>query len=549
MDVIGDLKNFGIDEEDVLNIYPFGSRVYGSNNEKSDYDFWVIVKDSFKTPENGYLEVSKENVDLNIYKYSTFIQKVSENELQALICAFLPEEKVILQKVKIIPNIKYIKLKKNVFKEASRHLHSLTPRLYKENNIYQAKKMECQSLRDLLFGIQIVKYGKIIDYSEANCYFGKDIDKLYEKFTKEFTELIEPDIQMNHSLETISFIKQFGMNELNLYYDIFISKKHFDYDLFILNSSETSPNSKNLVHECSGLVVNGKDLISFPLMNIYFDSDYYANRIDWKSSYFSSWIEGFKLIIFYYKDRWILHSKYEFLGYFIDKWIPYKESNIFKQFDKIWNDSKYEIMKEKDYCFNFVLNSKNGIINYDNTEVILVGVRDLISLKEIDIQNVKYNWKKLKFEKCESLGEVTKKVYEINPIKEKGYIINDSKYNRIKVIAPQYQELLKFKDSKELNIIFELICRKTPKEFLLKYENIRNSYDYSLKKYQIIADDIQKEFEKIKDLEKKDFSKLTEKSKYKNILRKMKDEKEVDVKDFLFKSPSNILEKLFNITT
>ena len=41
------IKEWDLKEELVLCIYLFGSRVYGTNNEKSDYDFVFIVRDEY----------------------------------------------------------------------------------------------------------------------------------------------------------------------------------------------------------------------------------------------------------------------------------------------------------------------------------------------------------------------------------------------------------------------------------------------------------------------------------------------------------------------
>jgi predicted nucleotidyltransferase len=38
------LNDFRLQDEDVLNVYPFGSKIYKTDNHKSDWDFIVVVR-------------------------------------------------------------------------------------------------------------------------------------------------------------------------------------------------------------------------------------------------------------------------------------------------------------------------------------------------------------------------------------------------------------------------------------------------------------------------------------------------------------------------
>lgn len=169
----------------VLNIYQWGSRVYGCYTDKSDWDYNVIVTDDY---ENFIENIELENNHFNFYKLSQWQEMIKHNSIETLECLFVNNEFIIKQTVKFDIEIKPIELRKSISKICSNAYDKCRKKLIIEKDFapYTAKKSLWHCIRILLFGIQCAEYGKIIDYAEANKYYDQIVknesnDWLYYK--------------------------------------------------------------------------------------------------------------------------------------------------------------------------------------------------------------------------------------------------------------------------------------------------------------------------------------------------------------------------------
>lgn len=159
----------------ILNIYRFGSHVYGTNHENSDEDFIIITDES---------KPISEDINKKYFTYIEFQRLVDNHDIQALECYFLPNHfkiketlngfKFNLDKAKLrvsistVTNGAWVKGKKKLTVMA-------------DYDKYLAIKSLFHSIRILGIGIQIATHGRIIDYSEYN-WFLKDLLKLGEQY-------------------------------------------------------------------------------------------------------------------------------------------------------------------------------------------------------------------------------------------------------------------------------------------------------------------------------------------------------------------------------
>lgn len=177
----------------VLNIYPYGSHVYGTNTLLSDSDY-VIVTKSLKLPSGGFksnaISSDKSNIQGILYSYSGFLNAIDTYDMTALECIFLPEDKII-QKTKDFPIRKWVEkeMVDSVIKKASNSFY-IADQQSKNDQKLQAKKGIFHSIRILMFGIQLRNNMKIVDYSEANSLFDKISSISDSNFdTREFISL------------------------------------------------------------------------------------------------------------------------------------------------------------------------------------------------------------------------------------------------------------------------------------------------------------------------------------------------------------------------
>jgi len=157
--------------EDVLAIFPYGSRVYGTANLDSDYDFIIVTKGAFL--KNGaFKQNAISSVDRKIqgvlYSRSGFIDAINNYEIGALECLFLEPSLVILpSKFFKIQKWEDKQLVQKIIEKASASWH-IASMQSKDDYKESAKKGIFHALRILMFGIQLKEHKRIVNFSEAN---------------------------------------------------------------------------------------------------------------------------------------------------------------------------------------------------------------------------------------------------------------------------------------------------------------------------------------------------------------------------------------------
>ena len=155
---------------DAINVYCFGSYVYGVSTEKSDRDYIAIMP-------NGYNELCEQmhfdNCDFNLFSEDIWVDMCKKNCIETLECAFLDERYIVKETKKYdLPlNYDFVRvvissITSNSFVKAKKKLM-----VEKDYNPYSGKKSLWHCLRLLMFGIQIMDNNKILDYTIANQYY------------------------------------------------------------------------------------------------------------------------------------------------------------------------------------------------------------------------------------------------------------------------------------------------------------------------------------------------------------------------------------------
>jgi predicted nucleotidyltransferase len=172
------LEELGPERNDkIYAIYKYGSRVYGTLHEYSDYDFIIITNDS------TLISVNIPHVDINTCTLENFQVNLDNNEIWALECVFSTpvystytfDYKIEIQKLRAAVS----KNSSQTFNKAKKKFLSPYDR---EGELIRGKKALFHSLRVLLFGIQIAKHQRIIDYHEANHYFNEIMSNTSNKW-------------------------------------------------------------------------------------------------------------------------------------------------------------------------------------------------------------------------------------------------------------------------------------------------------------------------------------------------------------------------------
>lgn len=148
-------------DERIIKTYDYGSRVYGTATEKSDYDYIIVVE----SDKDLYYSVSKPNVHLTVYSESRFIKEIENHHISVLECIFQENDD---------PYRKYFKLNKSQLRRSisatAGNSFVKAKKKMRQGDHYIGKKSLFHSLRILGYGIQIAVTGMIKDYSAYNSY-------------------------------------------------------------------------------------------------------------------------------------------------------------------------------------------------------------------------------------------------------------------------------------------------------------------------------------------------------------------------------------------
>jgi hypothetical protein len=162
------ISNFDLHDKDVLNIYLYGSRVYGTASSKSDWDYIIVLKDG--GGEQNTIPGKEANTDGTLINSKFFAAGIEEHQPPLLECIFLPQNKIVLQRQSFPFTLSKNKVR-DTFSWRVGHSWSKAGKkmtVAKDRNLYIAKKSLFHSFRILSFGIQIAREGRIVDYGAMN---------------------------------------------------------------------------------------------------------------------------------------------------------------------------------------------------------------------------------------------------------------------------------------------------------------------------------------------------------------------------------------------
>ena len=172
-----------LNDENNLNIYRFGSYIYKSNNEFSDEDYIIVMREYYET----------KDINVHHYSVSQFQDLINRHDIQALECMFLDTKFILKQNYTFNFSLDKSKLRTSISTIASNSWVKGKKKLIVtgDYNLNLAIKSIFHSLRILDYGIQIAEHHKIINYASMN-YVLEDLYKLSKTYQRnELWEIID----------------------------------------------------------------------------------------------------------------------------------------------------------------------------------------------------------------------------------------------------------------------------------------------------------------------------------------------------------------------
>jgi len=149
-------ENYNISKENILGIYEYGSRLYGSNNENSDYDFLIIT--NYKDIYYDIYESKK--IDIHIISEENLIDLINEcNDM--FLAMFFNKNPIKKYNFNLLINdIDKIKLRKFISKKVNNSYVKAKKKLNLHNEILISAKSLFHSLRLIYWATFIAKNDK-----------------------------------------------------------------------------------------------------------------------------------------------------------------------------------------------------------------------------------------------------------------------------------------------------------------------------------------------------------------------------------------------------
>jgi predicted nucleotidyltransferase len=151
----------------ILNVYMYGSRVYGTFHQDSDFDFLVLANSLDREKE-----LKRGRYNIHIHTPDKFQDDLWAFHMVNMECIFAPSFAKLQEKIEYRKAFGFdpFKLKKSILKQS--HDSWMKSKMkFREMDLERATKSLFHSLRMLLFGAQLVEEGEIVDFSEANHYW------------------------------------------------------------------------------------------------------------------------------------------------------------------------------------------------------------------------------------------------------------------------------------------------------------------------------------------------------------------------------------------
>lgn len=161
-----------------INLYCFGSHVYGTNDAQSDWDYVAIVQ---TIPSSGS-HIEKDGVDIQFYTVYEFQHNLDMHDMKAVECFFNPahtkqttlEFSFVLDKYMLRQSVS--KMMNDSWDKGKKKL-----RIQEDFNLRIALKSLFHSIKIVGFGIQIANSGNIEKYDEYT-YVLKDLYNIANRY-------------------------------------------------------------------------------------------------------------------------------------------------------------------------------------------------------------------------------------------------------------------------------------------------------------------------------------------------------------------------------
>ena len=290
------------------------------------------------------------------------------------------------------------------------------------------------------------------------------------------------------------------------------------------------------VQQCRGLILDEADnwkVIARPLDKFFNYGEGSAATIDWNNAKVYEKLDG-SLCIMYYYDGWRVATS----GSCDASGNVGLSSRTFEElFWQVFMDKGFqtptELCRNYTYMFELCTPLNRVVVDYGKSDLRLIGIRQRVTGQEVDISNSKQFDPVQKFD-LRSMEDLMLTLDEMEPLKQEGYVVVDSNYNRIKVKHPGYVALHHMKSHFSVRYMVDLVRRAELAEVIAYFPewsdilfSVKDSFDK-------LVDEIDRTYDLYKDIvEQKAFAQAVIKCRYSGVLFCLRNGKATSTRAFL----------------
>ena len=354
-------------------------------------------------------------------------------------------------------------------------------------------------------------------------------------------------------MELQDFLRTEGLEQLVQKYNIKVNRHHNFTNLVCLKYSQIeSPLGEKIVQQSRGIILdesNNWQIVSYPYDKFFNYGECHAPRLNWETAQLYGKLDGSLMTLYFYQGEWHVQSSGmadasgEVSGF------RFTFQELFWQ---VWQELKYSLPMETDYCFMFELMTPYNriVVRQNSNNLVLHGVRHLPSLQEDNphFWGNRYDWQVVESYSLQTLNEIIDLTNKLDPMESEGYIVCDEKFNRIKVKSPQYVAISHLRTGFSTRRMLEIVATNEGEEFLNYYPEWRDLYRQIEAKYNALVNQIELEYAKYQGIAiQKDFALAIKHLPYSGILFALRSGKSDSARESLIQTSIHKLESLLEI--
>lgn len=355
-------------------------------------------------------------------------------------------------------------------------------------------------------------------------------------------------------MELQKYLREKGLEKLCEEYNIKVNRHQKYPHLVCLKYSQIdSPMSEKVVQQSRGIILdeeNNWQIISYSYDKFFNYGEPLAIDINWNTATVYDKLDGSLMVLYFYDNQWQVQSSGTADGSGQVHGFPLSFAQLFWN---VWDELKYRLPQETDYCFSFeLLTPYNRIVVQQNkNNLVLHGVRNIKTLQEEkpQIWAEKYGFNLVKtFPLYNNWRDIIKAAEKLAPTEAEGYVICDDNFHRIKVKSPQYVAWAHFRSSFSTRKMLQIILNNEGDEFLNYYPEWTKLYYDIQQKYEKLITEIQDKYQQYQSIPiQKDFAFAVKHLPYSGILFALRGGKSASIKEALMNTSIPKVEQLLDI--